>query len=154
MFTIILFFSGQANFTTWWQKSQQTFSLFCELLCNYSCPNAQLELIHYLWLNPTRAASLRQKLLQPQNRVKNAPDDFLPYHANETQVSVLARRHVSPHHYMRSLVEGAKKAVACQAKKPRWISFIKTLDVPIHATFLLYRRECLLPQSTSLLSNA
>lgn len=46
--------------------------------------------------------------MQTQNRVKNAPDDFLSYHANETQVSVLAQRHVSPHCNMCSVARQAK----------------------------------------------
>lgn len=74
-----------------------------------SCPNTQLELIHYLLLNPTQPVNLLQKLMQTQNRVKNTPDDSVPYHGNETQVSVLARHRVSPYCNMRLLVKCAQK---------------------------------------------
>lgn len=111
-----LFFSGPAAslFTTRWQKLQQNSFLF---FSNHtSCLNTWLELIHYLWLNATRPASLQQKLLETQSSVKNAPDDFLSYHANETQVSVLARRHVSPHCNMCSPVESAQKLLRVRPK--------------------------------------
>lgn len=81
-----------------------------------ACPNAQLEWINFLWLNPIRPESQQHKLQQTQNRVKNAPDDSLPYHANETQVSVFARWHVSPHCNMCSLVESAQKLLRVRAK--------------------------------------